>query len=300
MRIRTGLPALAIALVLCADVVLLTQQDQSTAVTLADAVEGFRSSVPEAGDAPAGGATAGESGTTTTVAGATPAAAAATTAASTAPGPGSAGPTAAAAFSAPAEGVYSYRTSGHEEVSLGGGRHDYPERSYAAVRRRAGCDWEIEHRVLEEHVERAVYCSQPGRLTHSEERSEITFFGQANGSTYRCDPPMVVAAVTDLPGTKRTVTCRAEDGQAVITTTFVGRERLTVGGVAVEALRVLSEGVVSGRAEGTSRSETWLHPDTGLMLKHTRKVQTRADAFGTTVDYREDAAYELERLEPTR
>lgn len=36
------------------------------------------------------------------------------------------------------------------------------------------------------------------------------------------------------------------------------------------------------------------------MLKSIRKIQGRADAFGTTVDYRGDASYELERLEPAR
>ncbi len=43
-----------------------------------------------------------------------------------------------------------------------------------------------------------------------------------------------------------------------------------------------------------------MHPDTGLMLESTRKADTRAKAFGSTVDYREDATYELERLEPAR
>jgi hypothetical protein len=36
------------------------------------------------------------------------------------------------------------------------------------------------------------------------------------------------------------------------------------------------------------------------MLKSIRKVQTRAKAYGSTVDYREDSTFELERLEPVR
>lgn len=300
MRIPVGIPALAIALVLLADVVLLTEQDQSTSVSLEDAVEGFRSAAPDATGAsvPAGEATTATTGGAGASAPAAtphqPSPSASRDAATTAPAP--AGP-----FTPPEEGVYSYRTRGYDEVSLGGGRHDYPERSYAALRRRSGCEWEVEHKVLEEHVERTIDCSAPGRLTHVQDRVDVTFFNQTNGSTYRCEPVMVTAQVDDQPGTRRTVTCKGDDGgQAVITTTLIGREKLVVGGVAVDAIRVLGEAVLSGRAEGTSRNESWVHAETGLMLKSVRKVQTRAKAFGTTVDYREDASYELEGLEPAR
>jgi hypothetical protein len=298
MRIRTALPACAIALVLLADVVLLTQQDQSTAVSLDAAVKGFRASDSQSSEttvttiAPTGASSPGAPTTAAPARGATPTPAptanqSATTAAA------SAGP-----FRLPVQGVYSYRTQGFETVSMGGGRHDYPERTYATVRAKGGCDWELEHRVLEEHVERRLQCSGPGQFTEKDERADITFFGQKNTAYYRCDPPLVLAQAGDQPGTRRTGTCRADDGQAALSTTFVGRERITIGGVAVEALRVRMEGVVSGRAEGTSSSDTWAHPETGLMLKSIRKVDTRAKAFGTTVDYREEATYELERLEP--
>ena len=299
MRIRIGLPAVAIALLLVADVVLLTQQDQSTAVSLDAAVQGFRSA----------------QSSETTVATTAPADPAAPAAATTAvPGTrgaaapeaktGTASAPAAAAtsgpFRVPAEGVYSYRTTGSEEVSLGGGRHQYPERTYAAVRAKGGCDWDFEHRVLEEHVERRVQCSAPGQLTQKDERAEITFFGQANKADYRCDPPLVISRAGDGAGAKYTGACRSSEGQFTMTTTFIGRERLTVGGVAVDAVHVLMESVTSGQGDGTSRNDYWLHADTGLMLKSVRKVQTRAKAYGSTVDYREDSSFELERLEPAR
>ncbi|MEY2477602.1 MAG: hypothetical protein QOG87_2917 [Actinomycetota bacterium] len=295
MRIRIALPACAIALVLLGDVLLLTQQDRSTAVSLDAAVKGFRATDSQSSEttfttiAPRGPSSPGSPTSAAPARGAapTPARPSATTAAAT-PAP----------FRLPVQGVYAYRTQGHETVSMGGGRHDYPERTFATVRAKGGCDWELEHRVLEEHIERRLQCSGPGQLTEKDERVDITFFGQKNTAYYRCDPPLVLAQAGDQPGAKRTGTCRADDGQAVLTTTFVGRERLTIGGVAVDAIRVRMEGVVSGRAEGTSFSDTWAHPDTGLMLKSIRKVDTRAKAFGTTVDYREEATYELEKLEP--
>ena len=301
MRIRVGLPAVAIALVLVADVVLLTQRDQSTAVSLDAAVQGFRASQASDPGVEAAGAAAADPSAPI---GGPPTAPAATAAASTVPSPAAPSPTAAPAatapFRVPAEGVYSYRTRGYEEVSLGGGRHDYPERSYATVRAKGGCDWDFEHRVLEEHVERRLHCSAPGQVSQKNERAEITFFGQANVAEYTCDPPLVVARVGDGPGSKLNGTCRSNDGQFTVTTTFVGRERLTVGGVAVDALHLFMESVSSGRGEGTTRNDVWLHPDTGLMLKSIRKGQTRAKAYGTTIDYREDSVFELERLDPAR
>jgi hypothetical protein len=295
MRIRVGLPAVAIALVLLADVVLLTQQDQSTAVTLDAAVQGFRASQSTETTVPTT-VPVDPSTAAPTTAGAAKAAISPTPVAGK-PGTTTA-PLAAAAFRVPAEGVYSYRTNGYEEVSLGGGRHDYPGRTYATARGKGGCDWDFEHRVLEEHVERRLQCSAPNQFSEKDERADITFFGQTNSVYYVCDPPVVLAQVGDQPGSKRTGACRASDGQAVLTTTFLGIERITIGGVAVDAVHAVMDGVVSGRADGTSRSESWLHPASGLMLKSIRSVKTRAKAFGTTVDYREDVTYELERLDP--
>jgi hypothetical protein len=302
MRIRLGLPALAVAIVvvLVADIAVLTQRGKSTAVTFDDTVKSFRAgasapttsstAAPEAGPstaaAPATAANAARAGST-----ATPRVAAPTSPTTRA---------AAAPFTSPSEGVYSYKTRGFEEVSLGGGRHDYPDRSFATVRRRPGCDWQFEHKVLQEHIERRTQCSAPGQFSENEESVDVTFFGQTNSAAYRCDPALVLARTGDEPGTRRTGTCRADDGQAVLTVTFVGREAVTIAGSTVQALRVTMDGVVSGRADGTSHSDTWVHPDTGLMLRSTREVQTRAKAFGTTVDYREEARYELERLEPVR
>jgi hypothetical protein len=297
MRIQVVLPAIAIAVLLAGNAFVLTQSDKTTPVTLEQAVDRFRDTVPstapaepsaEAATTPADTAPAAEasvSGSTATRTAAAPAAQAAS---------------AAQPFAAPADGVYPYRARGYEEVSMGGARHDYPERTFATVRRQGGCRWEVRHEVLKEHVEHNVLCSEPGRLIGLESGTEIVFFGQRNGSTFRCDPPEVLARVGDQPGAKSTTTCRSEEDQATITTTFVGRERLTVGGVAVDALHLISDGTVSGRATGTSKIDNWIHPDTGLLLKSVRKVQSRADAFGSTVDYREDASFELERLEPLR
>jgi hypothetical protein len=298
MRIQVGLPALAIVALLAGNVFVLTQSDKATPVTLEQAVERFRDESPTASVAEDGSA-------------ATPdAAAPASTAPGQTPAPTQAAGRATAAvpaqaataqpFAPPAEGVYAYRTSGRETISMGGASHDYPERTFATARRQGGCRWEVRHELLKEHVERAVLCSEPGQVLDIENSTDIVFFGQKNSSTFRCEPPQLLARAGDQPGASQTTSCRSAEDQAKVTTTFVGRERLTVGGVTVDAVHIANDGVVSGRATGTSHSDSWLHPDSGLLLKQVRTVSSRANAFGSTVDYHEDASFELERLDPLR
>jgi hypothetical protein len=296
MRIQVGLPALAIVALLAGNTFVLTQSDKATPVTLEQAVDRFRDTVPST--APSEPGPAADPGTAPTAPpgqAAVSGSAAARTAA--APVSQAAG---AQPFAPPVEGVYPYRARGYEEISMGESRHDYPERTFATVRRQGGCRWEVRHEVLKEHVEHSVLCSEPGQVLGLESGTEIVFFGQRQGSTFRCDPPEVVARAGDQPGAATTTTCRAEEDQATITNTFVGREPLVIGGVTVDALHVISDGKVSGRATGTSKIESWVHPDTGLLLKSIRKVESKANAFGSTVTYREDASFELERLEPLR
>jgi hypothetical protein len=204
------------------------------------------------------------------------------------------------AFGAPPEGVYAYATAGYEKVSLGDARHDYPSESFTTVRHRGACQWEAEHRVVEEHVETHLYCGEPGVLEFLAETERVTFFGQTNTRTYRCDPPEIVARVGDAGGSARQFLCRSNSGgQSQVTVTDLGREAVSVGGGATEGLHVVVDGRQSGDAEGSSRVELWVQPFTGLALREIVHVQTRSHAFGVTVDYQEDASYTLEHLSPT-
>lgn len=278
------------ALALAANVFVLTHHTKATPVDLAAALDDFRASPvapasegfsPSSIAGTATGSTHRSQGSTTVEAG----------------GPR---PTTSAAVPArlplrPASGVYAYATSGGERISFGGGRHDYPDRTFAAVRRRAGCRWELEHSILEEHVDHLFYCGRPESLSLRAFRSNIAFFGQANEATYVCDPP---EALVSRDKGARAYRCSSEDGEVRGTVSDLGRDRLRVGGRRVEAVHVLSRSTLSGRASGTSRAEVWLHPESGLLLKLVREVHSTAAAFGTTVTYDENASFLLESLSP--
>lgn len=275
---------------LAANVFVLTQRTAATPVGLATVLDGFRASpaIPSAA-APSESLDGGRAKTAPRVL------------RSHAPGePPAVRPRRPGAVALPsmrpASGVYAYATSGGERVSFADARHDYPDRTFAAVRRISGCRWELEHRILEEHVERHTYCGAPGGLSLLVWRAEITFFGQRNEAAYVCDPPE--ALVTRGNGARGSFICRSDDGDVRETVTDLGREQIRVGDRRVDALHVRARGTVSGRARGTTRADIWIHPDSGLTLKLVREAHTTSEAFGTTVTYDEKAAFLLESLAP--
>ena len=289
--------------VLGGDLFFLTQRNVTTPVTLSQSVARYRASTttsmpstqgantaPVATTAPASQSAAARRASVTTTAparrGLTPAAAPA----------GSA----AVPFVSPAEGVYPYATTGYEQISLGGSRHDYPSESFATVRRSDGCRWNFEHRVVEEHVETAYYCGLPNVLQFLGELDQESFYGQSQSVTITCDPPEIPVQTSDQPGAKRTYTCSLSNGsQANEAVTYLGRDAVVVDGAPIQAFHFVVEGRETGSVTGTSRFEAWVHPLTALPLREVVHVQSRSQAFGTNVDYQEDASFTLERLAPS-
>jgi hypothetical protein len=302
---RPGL-GLAIVAVLATDVFLVTNWNKSTPVTLAQSVEAFREAqAPEVASPaetttttapPAAAASPGAAPTTTTAA----PRARASTGAQAQPAAAGGGPAAAAAFTKPAAGVYVYATTGYEKVSIGGSRHDYPKETYAAVRQQAGCQWESEHRVIEEHVETARYCGKPNVLEFLSSTAAISFFGQTETRTVTCNPPETTVQIGDPVGARRQYVCTMDGAGSRITetVTYLGRETLPIGGIPVESFHVVVDGTQHGEAEGTSRFEVWVHPTTGLVLRNVSNVQSRSKAFGTTVEYTQEASHTLKSLTP--
>jgi hypothetical protein len=222
------------------------------------------------------------------------------------PEPGSASSTAtddpvsaAPRFRPPAAGVYSYATTGGERINLVGARHQYPAETHAIIRHTGGCGWSSEHRVLEEHVDLHDRCSSDEAVLVLADGREVEFFGQRDGLMYHCDPPAL--ALWDTPdGSVTTGTCSTSDGEsdAHYETTFVGLQLLEVGGESVETAHVHLEFEMTGSSRGTSTVDFWLHPETGLIVRQERVVDTYARAVWGDVRYQEEATFHLLSLTP--
>jgi hypothetical protein len=211
-------------------------------------------------------------------------------------------PPAVSRYRRPAEGVYSYRASGGESISVAGANHDYPERSYATLRHADGCLWELQLDVIEEHRDELLLCSEPGRVLQLEQGRTVSFFGKQDGVRNRCEPSQLFHAVGETPGTATVVQCGDGKGNhAQMTRTYLGSETMQIDQVEVDVERIRLDGTFSGKAEGTSVDELWLVSSTGMIARWTRYVDTKADAaFGAKVTYRESASFVLESLEPRR
>ena len=304
---------LAILGVLGGNVFVLTQRNKTTTVSAADALAAFRAepiapgpvpaepgtTVPPVTVAPAGptttpvgppGATATTSAPAVHTAAARPAAQASSPATA---------PAAVPATAKPAQGVYAYRTTGGDQVSVAGASHDYPDTTYATVRHLDGCHWFVRNDVVEEHVDERTICNGVDAVTQVTQARWVTFFGKKDGMELRCEPPIVLARPNGLPMPEETSACSGGGTQAKMRRTLVGRERVTVGGVAVDALRIVIDGTFSGKATGRSHDELWVAESNGLTLRWDRMVDTMADAaFGAQVRYQEQASFVLLSLTP--
>lgn len=207
-------------------------------------------------------------------------------------------PAPGARFQLPAPGVYSYATTGSERINLGAS-HTYPDETHAIVRHTGGCGWEVEHRVIEEHVDQHERCTTADAVSVVADGRDVEFFGQRDGLTYSCDPP--VRALSDAPaGTVTTGSCPSEDGSSVAAyeVRFVGIEQVEVGGQDVRTAHLHVEFVMTGDARGTSTADFWVQPDTGLIVRQHRVVDTYARAAWGDVRYQEEATFHLLSLTP--
>ncbi len=198
----------------------------------------------------------------------------------------------------PEEGVYAYRTTGGEEISLFGAHHDYPERTFATVRHLGGCSWEARNDVVAEHIDIRTLCNDDRSFLQTRQERQVTFFGQKDGAAMDCEPPLNLYTAGDPKGTRTVTTCRDGEGSDVrLESVYLGMDDVKIGGELVEAVHVRDDGTATGRVNGTSMDELWLDPRTGLTLKWVRTVDTIATAFGgAKVHYTEDATFLLESL----
>ena len=281
-------------------VFVLTQRNVTTPITRSEALRRFRSARSHEEEDALAGPTTTTSTTAVAASAVRSGAPGAKAQPRAAPAPGAAPsqpPSGPGPYVLPDEGVYAYRTSGGDSISLAS--HTYPSETYASVTHAGGCQWKNEFDVAEENIDTKTMCGEPGRLDLLEDRRAVIYFGQTESEDLRCDPPMVLDDVNELPGATFNAVCHSSDTTAAVQWTYLGHEAVTVGNVPVDAVHLSGHGVLKGRADGTSDEQFWLLPQTGLVLRWERLEDANAHAFGASIHYHEQAKFLLESLTPS-
>lgn len=308
---RTLAAFIAIDLIAAGGVAALHSQDDSSPVTADAAVEAFRSSSTEPAAATAvgsdvttspsvddgGSAEDKRSGPASDVTSTVPAAADSQPdqqTSSAEPAPDQDQQPAAL----PAQGVYTYATTGHESLdALGGARHDYPDETTITIRH-DGCGLTERWQPLaERYDERSVCVTGRGHEIEWYESSR-SFFGQTDTRRLDCDPGAVAFSPDAPVGTEYRHRCVDAETDASNVVTVLPDEEITIAGQVIRARRIRAISDVTGDSRAHSEIESWIHPETGLTLRRRSVLDGTSAGPPGDVSYHEEYVLELRSLTP--
>jgi hypothetical protein len=199
----------------------------------------------------------------------------------------------------PPPGVYPYRTSGGEQLSVGGISRSFPSHSEMIVTdaRCATMKWE----PLEQHTEGLVVCpAAGGALTITSALSYEQIAGTQTTSVIRCPAATYLVPPDPTVGARWRTTCHSPGQNVVFSGEVVGASSVDVGGHGIPALHTRLSLTFSGAETGTNPNDYWISQD-GVILqqKETVSVSQSAGPLGS-VHYTEQMAISLTSATPIR
>jgi hypothetical protein len=208
-------------------------------------------------------------------------------------------PASPAARTRPGQGVYSYAVDGGESIDIPGGSRTYPSNATSTlVHGSDACGWTVEMALAEEHKDLLDFCTSRDSTAMRGVQQYVEFFGTGETQNFRCAPALVIPATPGGAATRGRCADDAADvaGDFVVTTTE--QSQRTIGGTSVPAIRVVYEVTFSGRSEGSSTTDTWVHAQTGLLLRMHRTTDAMIETQAGRRRYQEDVTVELKDLAP--
>jgi hypothetical protein len=200
----------------------------------------------------------------------------------------------------PPPGVYSYRTSGGEQLSIGDISRVFPADTDMIVTD-ANCanfDWE----PLEQHTEGLVACPQKnGALTITSATSYEQIAGTQTKSVIRCPADTYFIPARPTAGEHWHKTCQSKGETVVFSGQIVGVSSIMVGDRMVPALHTRLTLSFSGSESGTNPNSYWISLQNGIILRQqeTVAVSEKAGPLGSVL-YTEKMAITLRSTEPIR
>ena len=198
----------------------------------------------------------------------------------------------------PAPGVYTYRTRGGEGLSLMGVQRSFPDTTSMIVTadKCATVSWV----PITQHTESTMLCTgAAGSLRESGVVSEESIAGTSTTSRLTCPSTAYVIPPDVRPGEQWHATCSLDNPAERVSLSgrALGPATVTVGGTPVSAVHTrLTFDYTKGTLRGTSPTDFWIVPGTGLIV---RQQETVAVTQGG-IRYSEDMVATLTALSPSR
>jgi hypothetical protein len=208
----------------------------------------------------------------------------------------------------PAAGVYLYRGSGTEHLSLPPKTQHQGANMPATVTYRSDGCWTFRLDYNTHHWQTWIYCPRNGGLVElggqTFERWDFVFTTYDSTSKFTCDPPSVAIRAAMRPGDEWPQKCRGTSsgtkGDAVTSGpyTFVGDDVVTVGSTRVPAYHFRQIRTLSGSQTGTQTAELWFARSNGLPLRNQRDVTVKTDTVVGSSTYTERGSFQLTSIRP--
>lgn len=215
-----------------------------------------------------------------------------------------------AAVLRPAAGVYVYRGTGTEHLSVPPKRQSQGPRMPATVTHQSDGCWTLRIDFSSQHWQTWIYCPRNGGLVElggqTFERWDFVVTKYDSTSQFSCDPPSVAMRAEMRPGDHWQQSCRGTSsgtkGEAVSSGqyTFIGDEVVVVGGRDVPAHHFRQLRTLSGSQTGTQTTDYWFAKQNGLLLRNRRAVTVHTDTVIGSSTYTERGSFLLTSLQPER
>jgi hypothetical protein len=197
----------------------------------------------------------------------------------------------------PRPGVYTYRTSGGEGLSVMGAQRSFPARSSMIVT--DGTCTHVTWAPFVQHTETTTVCpTTSGAYTIPSTVTHETIGGSTTTSTLDCPATLYLLPPNLRAGSHWSARCTLSDPHEAVTVDGValGRIAVTVGGQRVEVEHVRLTQHFVGAASGTNPTDYWVIPTNGLIVREVEDVEVTQDG----VHYRQNSDTRLTSLTPAQ
>ena len=197
----------------------------------------------------------------------------------------------------PSPGVYSYRTTGGESLSLPGMARSFPPTTSMIVT--GGNCATVSWVPLTQHTETTTECPGPGggfvapRIVTQE-----SIAGTDTTSTLACPATAYLLPPTATPGQKWAATCSLQSPAEKVELAGepLGQSAMTIAGRAVTVEHTRFTLSFDGSQAGTNPTDFWIVPSTGLVVQEKEDVAVTSGG----VHYSENMLSTLTSLRPLR